>query len=67
MPTLNSTAIHRVEYDPNSGNLEVWFHKSGDPYTYFRVPAAVYQGLLNANSHGRYFDTYIRNIYGVRR
>ena len=63
MPYLNSSAIQRVEYDPASGNLDVWFQKSGGPYTYYGVPSSIYQGLLSASSAGSYFDTYIRIQY----
>ena len=63
MPFLNSSAIQRVDYDTASGNLDIWFQKSGGPYTYYGVPSNIYQGLVSASSAGRYFDAYIRNQY----
>jgi hypothetical protein len=35
-------------------------------YTYFNVPAAVYEGLLTAPSKGRYVDTWIKPFYSFR-
>jgi len=67
MPFLNSSAIARVEYDPHSRDLQIWFRTSGGPYTYVQVPASVYAGLLSAPSAGRYFDTYIRDQYSLRK
>jgi KTSC domain len=67
MPLLNSTAIARVEYDESNQHLNIWFHRSGGPYTYFGVPKSIYSGLLSAASAGRYFDFYIRDKYSSNR
>ena len=67
MPNLASTSIARVEYDPINRALQVWFHASGAPYTYAGVPQNIYDGLISAGSHGRYFDHYIRDRYPWRR
>ena len=65
MITLNSTAIHAVEYNAASGTLRVWFTSSGQGYDYYGVPQHVYEGLLHASSHGTYFNRYIRDQYAA--
>ena len=67
MPTFNSTAIRRAEYDPPSLVLELWFVESGGPYSYYGVPQHVYDGLLRASSKGTYFNDHIREQYSVNR
>jgi len=64
MPFFASTAIARAEYDPLTHRLQVWFRNGVGPYTYFGVPESVYLGLLNAPSKGRYFDIFIKDVYG---
>lgn len=63
MPTLNSSAISRARYDSLTARLHITFH-SGRTYTFYRVPPAIYEGLLNASSAGRYYHTYIRGRFG---
>ena len=59
---LQSRSIKAAGYDPEKALLEVEFH-SGAMYRYGGVPARVYQELLAAESHGRYFNQNIRNRY----
>jgi hypothetical protein len=42
--------------------LEIEF-KSGRIYQYFDVPETVYQELMTAPSHGKFFNAYIRSVY----
>lgn len=65
MPSLNSSAISSVRYDPATRQLRITFHSSGT-YTYFGVPPEVYEGLMAAESAGRYFNRVIRPRYGLR-
>ena len=62
MPYLNSSAISRVEYDPGSRQMSIWFRETG-LYTYFGVPEAIYLGLISAPSAGRYFNDNIEDRY----
>ena len=62
MPSLSSSAIAWVEYDPWSRTLEITFH-SGRTYTLRGVPAHHYTGLLHAASAGRYFNDHLRGKY----
>ncbi len=63
MPAVSSSAMHRVEYDGQTGRLDIWFNGTGR-YTYYRVPARIYEGLLAASSKGAYFNRHIRDRYG---
>ena len=62
MPALNSSAIGFVDYDWISGRLYITF-RSGQTYTFYRVPAQIYGGLLTATSPGRFYHACIRGRY----
>jgi len=64
MPYLNSSAIDRVEYDPQTRELRIWFRPNGGPYSYYGVPQHIYDGLLRAPSAGSYFNDHIKDRYG---
>ncbi len=57
---VSSSAIRSVGYDQASNVLEIEF-PNGAVYQYYDVPKSVYQGLMNAESHGRYFHQHVRN------
>jgi hypothetical protein len=59
---VTSTDICAVGYDPDSQTLEVEF-KTGSVYNYSGVPTSEYDGLINADSKGKYFHANIRNHY----
>lgn len=59
---LNSTSLHTVGYLDRQALLELEF-KSGAVYRYPGVPAAIYRGLLGAESKGIYFNCHIRNRF----
>jgi len=63
VPHVSSSAMNRVEYDEGTGRLDIWFNGTGR-YTYYRVPARIYAGLLAAGSKGSYFSSHIRDRYG---
>src|SRR5205085_728599 len=56
---VRSSNISSIGYDARSEVLEMAFH-SGTEYRYFGVPEHLFQGLMNAPSHGKYFDLYIK-------
>ncbi|MCX6907775.1 MAG: KTSC domain-containing protein [Verrucomicrobia bacterium] len=60
MIRVNSSAINAVGYD--GSNLYVEFH-SGRTYTHPNVPYYHFEGLLNAESHGGYYNCYIRGKF----
>jgi len=39
----------------------------GDWYTYFAVPASIYEAFIAAESRGRFFHEQIRDRYPYRR
>jgi hypothetical protein len=56
---VRSSNISSIGYDAQAKVLEMAFH-SGTEYRYFGVPEHLYYGLMNASSHGKYFDLYIK-------
>ncbi|MCW5553180.1 MAG: KTSC domain-containing protein [Verrucomicrobiae bacterium] len=66
MTSVPSSNLAAVGYNPFTAVLTIAFH--GDRvYQYFRVPVSIYQGLLRAESHGKYFHAHIKNRYAYRR
>ncbi|MCA9933042.1 MAG: KTSC domain-containing protein [Ardenticatenaceae bacterium] len=63
---VSSSNLASVGYDPESQILEIEFN-SGRVYQYFDVPQDEYDGLMNADSHGRYFNQNIRDNYRYTR
>jgi len=63
---VSSSNIQSIGYDPEINVLEIRFH-SGGVYQYSNVPDMVYNALMNASSHGKYFYHNIRKAYPYRR
>jgi hypothetical protein len=59
---VDSSMIQAVGYDPQTRVLEVVF-TSGRTYCYEGVPPEVYQGLMAADSKGRYMRAEIIDVY----
>jgi KTSC domain len=59
---LQSTSLTAATYQEHGAVLELEF-RSGAIYRYIGVPEPVYQGLLSAESKGRYFNQHIRNRF----
>jgi hypothetical protein len=55
---VESSMLAAMGYDPNLKALVVLYN-SGKAYQYLGVPLEVYQGLLAANSKGRYMLDHI--------
>lgn len=58
IPVVSSN-LSSIGYDANSQTLEVAF-RTGGVYRYFHVPASTYRALMHADSHGQYFDRYVK-------
>lgn len=58
---VTSSDITSIGYEDNI--LEIEFHSGNSVYQYFQVPEQVYDELMNASSHGKYFNQYIKNKY----
>lgn len=59
---VESSVIGAVGY---SRVLEIRF-ASGRVYQYYNVPEDVYQGMLDAESKGRYFNAHVRGKFDYR-
>ena len=57
---VDSSVIRAVGYA--DGTLYVEFH-SGRTYTHPRVPYSLFEGLLNATSHGIFYNRHIRGKF----
>ncbi|HLD93050.1 MAG TPA: KTSC domain-containing protein [Anaerolineales bacterium] len=61
---MESTTMISVGYDPEMRTLEIEF-TGGTIYQYLNVPELFFQGLLAAESKGRYFNLVIKP-YGFK-
>jgi hypothetical protein len=61
-----SSNLHGVDYEPWSETLTITF-RNGSVYEFYSVPAAVCNGLLVADSPGRFHHEHIKNNYSYRR
>lgn len=65
LPNVNSSMMTRVDYDHDSGELDITF-VSGKTYRYFNVPADTYDDLLEAASKGEFFNEHIKDEFEFR-
>ena len=56
---VSSSNLLSVGYEATTRTLEIEF-RSGSVYQYLNVPPKIYEGLITAGSHGKYFDSYIK-------
>lgn len=59
---VQSSNIDSIGYDKETEILEIEFNNRR-VYQYFNVPINVYIELMNAPSHGKYFNQNIKNDY----
>ena len=59
---LQSTILASAAYDNRRAILQLEF-RSGAVYRYLQVPEGIYQDLLQAASHGAYFNHAIRDRF----
>ena len=62
MPRIESSVMAFVKYDDDAGELDITF-MSGKTYRYLNVPAEVYDGLLEAESKGEFFNDNIKDDF----
>jgi len=62
---VKSSNIVSIGYDAASSVLEVEF-KGREVYQYSGVPAHHYEGIMKAESHGKYLNAFIRGKYSYR-
>lgn len=63
---VSSSNLSSIGYNSDSRTLEIEFH-SGGVYEYYHVPESVYTNLMNANSHGIYFNANIKKNYDFKQ
>jgi lysyl-tRNA synthetase, class II len=63
---LHSSVLSAFRYDPDHEDLWLRF-RTGDLYLYRTVPATVAKALLEARSHGEYFNKAIRGRFPFLR
>ncbi len=54
-----STNIRSIGYDASTMILEVEFN-NGTVYQYYDVPEDLYEGIMTAESHGKFLASYIK-------
>lgn len=64
---VTSSNIAEIGYDPDLEILEIMFLKSGDVYQYFNVPQFMHERLMEANSHGIFFNAEIKGQYAEEK
>jgi len=63
---VESSNLASVGYDADNKILEIEFNHGGI-YQYFDVPQDVYDELMGADSHGKYFVHNIKDEYEYDR
>ena len=56
---VSSSNLASIGYDHSTAVLEIEFNHGG-VYQYVGVPSEIYEGLMNAGSHGTYFDQFVK-------
>lgn len=64
---VDSSMITRVDYDSNSGTLEIEFKNGGAVWQYYDVQESIYYELISASSIGKYFINNIKGQYSENR
>jgi hypothetical protein len=62
MPQVQSSVMTFVKYDDDAGEFDITF-TSGKTYRYLRVPLEIYDGLLDAESKGEFFNHNIKDSF----
>lgn len=63
---VESSNLASIGYDAENEILEVEFNHGGI-YQYYDVPQNVFDALMRADSHGKYFSANIRNDYKYQK
>lgn len=59
---VTSSNIQSIGFDASNETLEIEFI-SGSTYQYYGVPEHVYEEMMSASSHGKYFHAHIKGRY----
>jgi hypothetical protein len=58
-----SSVIQTIGYSATTHTLEVSFVGQKEIYQYHSVPKDIYEELMSAASHGKYFNSHIKDHY----
>lgn len=62
---VKSSDIASIGYEENV--LEIEFNSGRSLYQYYDVPSHEHDNLMNASSHGKYFNQNIKNKYRYKK
>ena len=65
--TVTSSNIAEIGYDPDLEILEIMFLRTSAVYQYFNVPQFMHERLMQADSHGVFFNAEIKGHYPEER
>lgn len=60
---LDSKAIFAVEYEPWTGIMLIWFTSKSKDYSFRGVLTGVFQGLVESDSPGTFYNIHIRGRF----
>ena len=61
-----SSTIHRIGFDDDTGILSIAFRETGK-YLYYDVPVATFEAFCKAPSPGAFFNERIKDHFRCRR
>jgi hypothetical protein len=64
--SVQSSNIAEIGYDSDLSVLEIKF-LDGSVYQYLGVPEDIFQGIMSAPSHGKYFHQYVKDKYNFKK
>lgn len=62
---VQSSSIDSIGYNSDSNILEIEF-LNGRIYQFFNVPESIFNGMMSADSHGKYLNDNIKGIYNYK-
>jgi hypothetical protein len=62
MPHVQSSVMTFVKYDDDACELDITF-TGGKTYRYLQVPSEIYDGLLDAESKGEFFNDNVKDAF----
>jgi hypothetical protein len=63
---VKSSKISSIGYDQEKHVLEIEF-QTGSIYVYDNVPTDINEALMSAESHGKYYLKYIKDIFSSHK
>jgi len=63
---VESSMLGNISYDETTCRMSITY-KSGSSYEYFDVEKAIYNGLKDASSKGKFFNKHVRSNYRCKQ